>query len=321
MRAFLALLMVVLSSLLSVAASCNAVPPGQPDSGPGGSTYVHAAVVENVYGSGVTQYRLFEPSQPAPTSAPLVIFSHGWLLNDPANYRDWINHIVRRGAIVLYPNFQEALTDPAQHLPNALVSIRDGIARLQAGGHVMPDLTKVAFVGHSAGGLLTINLAAVAAIEGIPLPKAVMVANGSGPNSIPIGGGAHLLKDLSGVSGDVLLLAIAGDDDTVVGTGPAIQFIQETTQVPAANKNYVLFRSDRHGDPDLLADHFAPLANSKDSNAYDYYGYWKLFDALTSAAFYGTLREYALGNTPQQRFMGEWSDGVSVMEPLVSNNP
>jgi hypothetical protein len=56
-------------------------------------------------------------------------------------------------------------------------------------------------------------------------------------------------------------------------------------------------------------------------NALDFYGTWKLFDGLTDAAFYGKNREYALGNTPQQRFMGVWSDGVPVKELKITDNP
>ena len=39
------------------------------------------------------------------------------------------------------------------------------------------------------------------------------------------------------------------------------------------------------------------------------------------AAFYNKNREYALGNTPQQRFMGVWSDGVPVKELKVISKP
>jgi hypothetical protein len=53
----------------------------------------------------------------------------------------------------------------------------------------------------------------------------------------------------------------------------------------------------------------------------DYYGYWKFFDGLTNAAFYGRNRVYALGDTPQQRFMGLWSDGIPVKEPRVIADP
>jgi hypothetical protein len=56
-------------------------------------------------------------------------------------------------------------------------------------------------------------------------------------------------------------------------------------------------------------------------NALDYYGTWKLFDGLIDAAFTGKNRDYALGNTPQQRFMGVWSDGVPVKELKVTDKP
>ena len=70
------------------------------------------------------------------------------------------------------------------------------------------------------------------------------------------------------------------------------------------------------------ADHFAPNCVSEaDANALDRMGYWKWFDGLIAAAFYGRYREFALGNTPEQRNMGTWPDGTSITEPLVSDNP
>lgn len=77
--------------------------------------------------------------------------------------------------------------------------------------------------------------------------------------------------------------------------------------------------------PDLVADHHAPvclprfLFNTVD--AMDYYSTWKLFDALTDYAFNGINGEYCLGNTPEQRFMGLWSDGTHVKELIVTDNP
>jgi hypothetical protein len=38
-------------------------------------------------------------------------------------------------------------------------------------------------------------------------------------------------------------------------------------------------------------------SSSPAANALDYYGLWKLLDALCDAAFYGKHRQYALGNT------------------------
>ena len=56
-------------------------------------------------------------------------------------------------------------------------------------------------------------------------------------------------------------------------------------------------------------------------DALDYYGFWKLFDGLCNAAFYGKEIKYALGNTPEQRFMGRWSDGTPVKELVVTPKP
>ena len=53
------------------------------------------------------------------------------------------------------------------------------------------------------------------------------------------------------------------------------------------------------------------------TDALDYFGYWKWFDALLDAAFYDRNRHVALGDTPEQRFMGKWSDGTPVTEPEV----
>ena len=70
------------------------------------------------------------------------------------------------------------------------------------------------------------------------------------------------------------------------------------------------------------ADIDGPSIQGRDvafTNALDYYGFWKLFDGLCDAAFRGANREYALGNTPEQRFMGRWSDGTPVKQLAVGD--
>ena len=72
-------------------------------------------------------------------------------------------------------------------------------------------------------------------------------------------------------------------------------------------------------DEDELPD--VGFATVTTPDALDFFGYWKLFDALSDAAFYGRNRDYALGNTPQQRFMGVWSDGRPVRELVILDRP
>jgi acetyl esterase/lipase len=336
----LALVLAVTASLAAGAATGSRADrrvsqPPQPESGPGGKATVCASVRASRFGEAGLAYWLFEPADPAPASAPLIVFDHGWSGLDPNIYGAWIEHIVRRGNIVVYPEYQADLrTPPTDFTPNAIAAVRDAITQLQSGGHVRPLLDKFAVVGHSAGGTVTANIAAMAAESGLPAPLAVMcVAPGKTWNvarriRIP-------LADMNQISASTLLLAVAGADDRIVKDIDARKIFEGSTRVPAANKDLVVVQSDDRGSPALAANHFAPCAMEMITgesagkrrgaatgvDALDYYAYWKLFDALCDAAFYGKNREYALGNTPQQRFMGTWSDGTPVRELVVTDAP
>jgi len=141
----------------------------------GGRQYVSASVTKNRYGTRMQEYWIFEPDAPKPRSAPLIVFLHGWGMN-PLYYGAMADHLVRRGNIVVYPRYQaDLLTLPRVFLPNTISAIKDAIARLQTEpGHVRPDLNRFAVVGHSVGGLLAANVAAVAKESGLPQVRAVM---------------------------------------------------------------------------------------------------------------------------------------------------
>jgi len=342
---------------LTIFSAQRATPPLQPDTGPGSKQYVHATVTKNRYGTGNEEYWIFEPDSPKPASAPIVVFIHGWGGMNPLYYGAWLDHLVKRGNIVIYPRYQATLLTPIKDfLPSTLGAIKDGIKRLQTErGHIKPDLNKFAVVGHSVGGLMAANVAALARESDLPQVRAVMSVEPGiteDPINIP-------LVDLKKIPAETLLLAVAGDQDTLVRDNDAKRIYNESTAVPAANKDFVMMVTDTHGAPSLQASHRAPTAMNRDYdngegvgggpadpervgnsssrrtdrtsqdrrletmmvNALDYYGTWKLFDALCDAAFYGKNRDYALGNTPKQRFMGVWSDGVPVKELKVTDNP
>lgn len=94
-------------------------------------------------------------------------------------------------------------------------------------------------------------------------------------------------------------------------------------QVPLENRDYVRISSDDHGGPALLGDHNVPGTgeNWAPVNTYDWYGTWKLFDLLTTCSFEDSGCDAALGNTPAQRYMGEWSDGTPVIELEIVDDP
>jgi hypothetical protein len=184
-------------------------------------------------------------------------------------------------------------------------------------------------------------MAVLAHSVGLPEPKAIMLAEPGEGGNIK----AHILKtDLSTISPKVLMLVVVGSEDTIAGDNIGKRIIKQTPQIPSSNKNLIMIYSDYHGNPPLIADHYAPVAPDERYNigggkllslmrrgahrylgsevdSLDYYGFWKLFDGITDAAFYGKNLEFALGNTPKQRFMGNWSDGTPVKELRIIKNP
>jgi hypothetical protein len=291
-------------------------PPNQPSSGPGGSEYLHYSVRKTRYKWGARQYWIFEPENPQPESAPLIIFNHGGGAIHPIVYQEWIYHIVKKGNILIYPRYQIGLTGRfSSFFENAVQAVKDAIVELQSGGHVMPLLDNFAIVGHSIGGGITAYMAAVSKDVGLPVPKAIMPVQ----PSLPLG----KTVDLNMIASNTLMLVIVGEDDNSVGNQSAKTIFYSSTQIPLSQKDFVIQRTDRYGAPDLIANHIAPacLPFLNTVDAMDYFSTWKLFDALTNYAFYGINGEYCFGNTSKQRYMGLWSDGIPVKELTVTNNP
>jgi dienelactone hydrolase len=323
MKKYLLLLIVIgiiiLPNAGSVVATSNGpTPPSQPTSGPGGSDYSHEGLQKSSYKWGAEQYWVFEPADPKPESAPLIVFNHGYFAIYPFFYQEWINHIVRKGNIVVYPRYQGVFFfDFRNFHSNAIDAVKDAIVTLNSGDHVIPELDKFAIVGHSYGGGITANMAALAEEEGLPIPKAIMPVQ---PFIL-----SSQSSDLSKIPAETLMLVVVGEDDTVVGSSYGKKIFDNTPQIPLNQKDFVIQVTDRYGSPDLVADHIAPVCFQlfffSNVDAVDYYSTWKLFDALTDYAFYGINGEYCLGNTPEQRYMGLWSDGTPVKELIVTDTP
>lgn len=332
-----AILLALVAALLHGAASAWTGPsvprpPGQPATGPGGRDTPFSGVETVRVGEAPTGYSLFLPAAPldgaAESGLPLVIFLHGFTAVEPDSYRAWLEHIARRGAVVVYPDYQSA--DPfgtpwAQMLPNAVAGIRDAVASLEATRPGLADLSRTLVVGHSLGGVLAMNLAAIADGERIPKPLALMVVQPGGctgcdpvpdDSGVPIG-------PLSDIDPETRLLMIVGEDDGVVGNAAARILWDAVPQIPPTHRDYVTFLTDDHGAPDLEADHNLPQTAFPGSSpdAYDWRGTWKLFDLLAECAASGIGCDRALGGTPEQRAMGAWSDGTPVLAPIISDDP
>jgi pimeloyl-ACP methyl ester carboxylesterase len=320
-----------MSSILfkGVFATAQGAPyPGQPLDGPGGADYQHQSVAFFDAAANADGYWLFEPSDPKPDSAEVVVFLHGYGAYNPMAYGKWIKHLVAKGNIVIYPRYQKNLVWPRpEGFPaNAAKAIRDALAVLHKEGHVLPKVEKMTYIAHSYGGVIASNLGVNWEKYKIPKPAAILLAEpGSGPFK-----GARL-PDYAGLPNDLNLLVVVGEDDYVVGDEFARLVFETAVNTP--QRNFVVQRRDTTGHRRwLLATHSEPYAYDLDFdtgvrnytarrvlltsrlNEVDFNCYWKLSDALMEYTRHGRYGDVAFGNTPQQRFLGLWPVGRPIRE-------
>ncbi|MCB0561774.1 MAG: hypothetical protein H6573_22150 [Lewinellaceae bacterium] len=301
--------------------------PGQPAEGPGSSDYPHTAVKMSDFAQEDDGYWLFEPDNPRPDSAPVVVFLHGYGAINPFIYGGWLRHIVQQGNIVIYPRYQKNLFSPSskQFAGNASTAIRNALKELESEGHVRPVNKGLILAGHSYGGAISAYLGVNYKNLNIPQPEGILLAS---PGTGPLNGA--LLDSYEGMPEDVRLLVMVSVNDHVVGEKLGRLIFESAVHTP--QRNLILQYPDEYGDPAIGAGHNESYALDADFDmgihnlsyrraigvakldAIDYYGYWKLLDALMDCVRRGENCDVAFGNTEAQRNMGCWSDGKKVRE-------
>ena len=331
MRRLILMLVVALPAWSALANEAAVIvrPPLQPEAGPGGLDYLFEGVRVTRYGEGADGYWLFEPRDAGEEARPVVMYAHGLNAIHYGATWLWIKHMVRKGNIVIYPQYQGVgIIDPLTFTDKSAAATRDALDKLDGDEHLLADTKRFAMVGHSLGGTIIVNLAARYEHYGLPRPKALMPVT-PGDVRADSGLGALLPKiteDHSTVHADTLMLIVTVETDRIVGQSFARRIYRNTRNIDAANKNLLVLGSDDHGRPSLDATHFVPAAyrdreGHERADAYDF-AMWRWFDALSDAAFYDDRhREFALGGTRQQLVIGKWSDGTPVREPRVIAEP
>ncbi len=236
--------------------ACYAEPAAPEKAGP------HASYAMQRGGTSGEEYWIFTPDEPCPSEAPVVVFLHGWAGMDPYLYGAWIRHLVRRGNIVIYPRYQANIKTKLDDMtPGALHAVQAAYTLLKTEGPVRPATGKLAIVGHSMGGFVAANLAALASANGLPAPGALMIIEpGDGEGRMRKLGERLKLVDMSTVPDSTLTLLVTGDADTVVGDKGASKIWEELGRSHVAAKAYITVAADQRSMPKDAADHMAPLA-------------------------------------------------------------
>lgn len=314
--------------------------PEQSPGWPGGRDYAYDEVVGEHHGEQPTGYWLFEPVVDAAEEAErpphtVVLLLHGYTATDPLYLRAWIDHIVRQGRVVIFPDYQ--VDDPLGELPlaytgNMIDGVTAALAELEGGDHEGGDhvetrLDDLAVAGYSMGGVLALNYAAMADALGLPVPTVAMAVTPGGCLGCGGPSGSDQFgvpyRDLSRIDPDTKLLLVVGEDDDFVGARPAEIAWEQTAQVPDENRDYLVVRSDDHGAPALVADHNFPsnAGASGEVDALDRFGTFKWLDGLFGCAVDPTACDETMNGGETQLDMGAWSDGTPVVRPLLVEAP
>ena len=193
---------------------------------------------------------------------PAVIFLHGWELLQREAYRAWLVHLARQGASVIAPRYQLPNgTPPETVLANALAGVRAALRRFPV------ERDRVTLAGHSAGGVLAADYAAVAAQENLPPARGILAIYPGrairGTNGIPP-------ADLTQIPAGTRLVVMVSAADRVVGEGPGRELLAGATQVPAERRALVSVRDRQAGD------HYAPTRPSQAAQRV----FWRALDRL-----------------------------------------
>lgn len=321
---FMKQLLLSFAVLLSLSLSAQITQPTQPTSSPGGSDYTFGGVTQYDYGTNGSggDFWLYEPNTPTPDSANVVVFIHGLGETNPKLYGAFIKHLVRKGNIVIYPRYQKDLNaDNTTFNDSCAKGIQRALDTIQQAGHVKGRRENFFVLGHSVGGVLTANMSMLYQQYGLPKPLSAF--------SMQPGAASFLMNSYAAFPADIPYLALVSQDDIIVGTAPGTTIYNQSVNAPTSHKNLVHTYGDSHGSPAITASHFDPLAgdaafDNGESNlfilasgngpvdAFDYFGTWKLQDALMDCALLNQNCEYAFGDTPEQHGMGNWSDGMPI---------
>lgn len=259
MRLFLNLV-VITATLAGVAGAFAATPPAQPGKGPGGADYVATEVVKRAVGRASAATYVFHAAGTPAEPRPVVVFVHGWGATNPQAYGGWINHLARKGYLVLFPRFQEVnRTRPADATTTAVALLKEAFAALANDEQARPDLGKVAFVGHLAGAAIAVNLAAIAKSEGLPTPDLVYALMPGGIASDAKSRGV-VLANLADIDPSTMIITVIGDRDAAASDRASKRILREAENVPANKKLFVRALSDDHGFPTLAATLSSPGA-------------------------------------------------------------
>lgn len=272
-------------------------------------------------GSRVWVYRPATVAKKPGGGADVVIYLHGYSAVYPFIYERHLEHLVRQGNTVLYPQFQEGacLDDAADQFFSGLAldpaSPADWAERAASATRDALDGLSIEYdhaylYGHSLGGAIAMMWGALssevnvtAAVLASPQPAGFAAIPGPVTTLLPFLFGEDIDVPAAAPSTKFPVAVLHGSEDTVA---PLSDIYSSYDALGSPAKAIYQAQTDRHGSPSIAADHFAPTSigflGESDVDTLDWRYYWSALDQVMEG----------VSVTDLDFDLGTWSDGVKV---------
>jgi len=258
---------------------------------------------------------------PAKVSAPrpAILFCHGYSMSLPYVYMPLIHFINSKGIHIIFSPYRIFAGNTT--LDQKYEVLLEGFKAAVRNNTSIIDTTRLGFVGHSFGGgacpaiawhcINHLGWAKQAACMYLMAPWYFFdIAQ----------------HELAAFPSHVNCIMQVFNDDNSIDARIASDLFRNIG-IPDARKDFIVVYSDKKSNYLLEADHSTPKGPwdpRGEEDGLDYYGIFRLLDALMAYTFYNDTAAYwvALGNnSPKQRYMGTWPDGSPVKELLSTDRP
>jgi len=299
-------------------------------------------------GHGADRAYAFFPVDSSPQQLPLIIFLHGWMGTNPKNFGAMIDHLVRRGAVVIYPVYQvDSNTAPQDITNTAADSIAQALRELSAAQPSLVDPQKTMYYGFSMGASMSINFVANPEKYKLPVAKGMVLSAPGDAKHVAHGPRSSSIVNttIAKVPLNTPIVLMSGQDDKTIGMPTAISYWNE---ICAQDRQRALITwpsgktaqesiSSAHGasgapddrydfpsinDPVTLTtiEQLASFPESKSINNLDFYGQWKVVTGFLDALQSGDAPDWIFTDKRLMSDLGKFKNGDLYPAAIVEQS-
>lgn len=263
-----------------------------------------------------TQVSIFYP-QGTTSPRPAIFFSHPYGGEDKAYNMGLFNFIARKGYVVVFVPYRTVDIS----VDHRYQTLWEGFIKAASDYPNIIDVKKVGFMGHSFGGGASVDLAYKAFTE-----------KGWGENgrflftmapwySFNWGSTLTTQEQLNRFPANTKMITEVYDEDVTNDHRLAID-IFKNINIPDSEKDFIYFRSSTIDGYQYVTDHSMP-SSRKAYDALDYYGVYRLLDAMMDYCFNGSVagKEVALGNGAAAQIKMPAYKGQNMSDLEVTDAP